>query len=387
MRHRIFTTILIVLWITTYAAVTWAEQNPAAGITQGEFALHLVKALGWDAGLPQEAKDRDLLVVLLGRRYFKFEAEEHYDTKRDNVSVRSLRIFGPYSGNGWVSGVAVPSTVHLRIFLPLEGDYVLKVAIKGDGQKWSIGDKAFTVGSGGSFREIEAGTVHLTSGPQNITVELPPEGAVDYLILSSPSLPPLEPAGGWRFKQPLNLADVAHITVTALGLESKFAADQKTKPIIIPVAEAIELPPTASTATINYYGQFVAKKWLRAGFKNITAEVPIKIMDAGVYGVRVRYLGEKFSAYLDDEKLGGKGKPYFEWIDSGNHQLSQGIHKLILDISPSDGVDVVELTKRQSSPEDYLSVAGLKGDPSAPVTVKEADSLIGSLVERLKARK
>lgn len=387
MQRLTFSVIFFVLWVISFTAGALAAQNPVSGITQGEFALRLVKALQREGGLPSEPKERDLLVVLLGKRFFKFEAEEHYDTKQDNVSVRTFGIFGPFSGNGWVSGIAVPTKVHLTLFLPLEGDYSLKVAAKGDGQKWSVGGKTFTVSAGASFREVEAGEVHLMAGTQTITVELPPEGAVDYLVLAASPLPPLEPSGGWRFKEPLRLADFAQIAVSSLGLENSFPADSSAKPIITPVAEAIALPPTASTATVNYYGQFVAKKWLRAGFKSITAEVPLQIEDDAVYGVRVRYLGERFSALLDDVKLSRKGKPYFEWIDLGSHRLSKGTHKLALEISPSDGVDVVELTRKKSSLADYLFVAGVKGDPAAPVSATEADTLISTLVERLKAGK
>ena len=77
---------------------------------------------------------------------------------------------------------------------------------------------------------------------------------------------------------------------------------------------------------------------------------------------------------------------YFDWVDLGDHQLSKGTNTLTLDIAPSDGVDVVELTPKKSSSEDYLAVLGLKGDPSKAVTAAEVDALIASLQQRYKGR-
>jgi hypothetical protein len=377
------------LLLATGGTSSWAAQDTAptaVGITQAEFAGRLIKALHWEAGLPAKPKDRDLLVILLGKRYFKFEAEEYYNARTDNVSVRRYNLFGPFSGNGWVSGIAQPTTVHLGIFLPIEGNYTLTVSGKGDGQQLTIADKTLTVNCGGAFHDVEAGTVSLKAGAHDISVVLPPEGALDYLVLSAPPLPPLEPVNGWNFKEQLTLADYARIGLTLLKLESSLPADSTRKPFTVAVADAVEVSPPATKSTVSYFGSYQAKQWVRAGFKNATLQVPVTVDQDGVYGVRVRYMGVKFSATLDDTPIAQTGKPYFDWISLGDRQLSKGSHNLTLDLAPSDGVDVVELTPKKSSPSDYLALLGAQGDPRKVVTATEADALIASLVQRFKGR-
>ena len=387
MRLRLVGLGVFLLMLTTVGATPWAAQEPGDGITQAEFAARLIKAFHWEGGLPQKPKDRDFLVILLGKRYFRFEAEDCYNAKTDNVSVRKYKLFGPFSGTGWVSGVAVPSAAHLTVFLPVEGNYTLSVSGKGDGQKWTVADKTFTVNCGGAFHEQEVGSVALKAGTHEITVALPPEGAVDYLVLSAPPLPPLEPANGWNFKGRLTLADFAKIGLSLLRLESSLPVDGSRKPTTVAVADAVqEVPPPAATTAVDYFGRFTAKRWVRAGYKTLSLPVPISVDQEGVYGIRVRYLGTKFSATLSDSAISRTGKPYFDWVDLGDHQLAKGINNLTLEIAPSDGVDVVEIVPKKSSSADYLALLGLEGDPNRVVTSTEADALIASLQKRYKGR-
>lgn len=389
MRLRLVALGVFLLTLTMAGTTVWAAQDSGQtgdGITQAEFASRLIKAFHWEGGLPAKPKDRDYLVILFGRRYFKFEAENCYNAKTDNVSVRTYKLFGPFSGTGWVSGVAVPTTVHLTVFVPLEGTYNLSVSGKGDGQKWTIADRTLTVDCGGTFHEVGGGSVALKAGTHEITVTLPPEGAIDYLTLSAPQLPPLEPVNGWSFKERFTLADFAKIGLSLLKLESALPADPARKPTTVTVADAAQVSPPATTTTVDYFGKFTAKRWVRAGYKSLSLSVPISVEQEGVYGIRVRYLGVKFSATLDDTTLSATGKPYFEWVDLGNHQLTRGSHNLTMEIAPSDGVDVVELIPRKSSPDDYLALLGLKGDPHRVITAAEVDSLITSLQQRYKGR-
>lgn len=389
MRLRLVALGMFLLILTTGWAISRAAQETGSttgAISQAEFAGRLIKAFHWEAGLPAKPKDRDYLVILLGKRYFKYEAEEYYDAKRDNVSVRRYSLYGPFSGNGWVSGVATPTTVHFSVAVPIEGTYTLTVSGKGDGQKWTIADKTISVNCGGTFHDVEAGSISLKAGSHDITVVLPPEGAIDYLVLSAPPLPPLEPVSGWNFKGKLTLADFAKIGLTLLKLESSLPADPARKPSTIAVADVTDVLPPATTTNIDYYGRFTAKRWVRAGYKNLSLQVPVAVEQDGVYGIRVRYVGTKFTANLDDTTFNLSGTPYFDWISLGDQQLSKGTHYITMDIAPSDGVDVIELTPKKSSPADYLALLGLQGDPQKAVTSAEADSLIVSLQQRFKGR-
>lgn len=381
---------LMVLFLSVAGVVAGAPQKPGGTpdvVKQGEFAAKLVSVFQWGGGLPKEAKESDYLAILGGKRTFKFEAEDYYGKKTDNALVRNYPLYGPFSGKGWVSGVTVPTTVHFNIFLPLEGEYQFSVAARGDGQSWSVADKVFKVSPGGALREVAVGKVYLKAGQQKITAELPPEGGIDYLSLTAPPLAPIEPFGGWRFGSPLRRGELAEIAASLLGWESELQPDKSATPKTIAVYEAAELPPTATTTTTAYLGQFSAKKWVRAGFGGAKVDVPLTIEAKGVYAIKIRYLGDTLTAVLDGEKIARTGKPYLDWVDLGLRRLGEGTHMLQLDIPASCGADVVVLERRKSSPADYMALVGLHGDPSSSVGRAEAEKVLTSLVERFKGRK
>lgn len=379
-----------VLMVLCAGVVMGASQKPGETddiMKQGEYAAKLVSVFHWEKGLPKEPAEKDYLAILGGKRTFKFEAEDYYNVKTDNVSVKKYPLFGPFSGRGWVSGVSVPTTVHLKFFLPLAGEYTLSVAAKGDGQKWSVGDKVFKVSTGKTMREVVAGAVFLQAGPQEITIELPPEEGIDYIILAAPSFSPIEPRHGWRFNSSLHLGELAEVAASLLGWEAELPPDKTEKPKTIAVYEAAELPPTVAATDLKIYGEFSAKKWIRAGYGGSSVEVPLTLDKDGVYDLKIRYKGDKLVASLDGEKIEKTGKPYLDWVELGRFRLDQGPHKLHLDISPDGGVDVVVVEKRKSSPADYMELVGLHGDPGAAVSRAEAEKILTSLVERFKERK
>lgn len=376
-----------------------ADQTPTAGsaadekkplpkneiIKQREFVRMLVSGLRWQQGLPKKPSDSDYLDILGGRRSFLFEAENHH-ARNDNVFVKEYDRDGSFSGRGWVSGVSVPSTVHFSVHIPVEGDYVLSVSVKGEPQVWSIGGRTFKVAGGDHFTEKEAGTVHLAAGNLEFTVEMPAHGGIDCFTLDAPPLTSIEPLEGWRLDAPLTLLDVAHTTTALLDWE-KGLPDDAAKGITIPISEAVPLPPHVSRTTANYLGPFSSKEWVRAAAnQGAVLRVPLIMGDSAAYDIRVRYMGETLTAELDGRKFVKPGKPYLDWISLGLNRLKIGAHTLTLKLLPGAGVDVVTLVKRKSAPADYLKLAGIEGSPGDKVTRGQAEKFITSFVERFKER-
>jgi hypothetical protein len=355
-------------------------------VTQGEFASRLVAALGWRTGLPEEPKEKDYLAILSGKRNFRFEAEETYNATTDNVTIRGYSLYGPFSGQGWLSGVADTTEAHFTVFIPRDGEYLFKVAAKGDGQKWSLAGRDFTVSAKG-LSEAVAGTVHLRSGSHIVTAVIPPEGGVDYLAFEAPAQPAIEPLGGWRFAAPLKMGDVAEVAAALLGLDRLLPDDTSVAPLLVSVADVALFPPSAQPTTIGYLGTFLSKSWVRADFRDARLEIPLRIKALAVYGIRVRYLGELFNGELDGEKLGRPGKPYLDWVELGLFRLAIGERKLVVQLPPSGGIDVGELRRKKSSPTDYMTLAGFTGDPAATVDRAALDSLLLPLVARFQGRK
>jgi len=375
----------LILDISCSIAADKKNAKKSAFITHGEFVTDLVTAMGWDAGLPLKPREKDYLAILSGKRFFKFEAEKYYAAQTDNVSVRNYALLGPFSGSGWVSGIASPTTAHFKVLLPIGGIYSLTVAAKGDGQKWQVGGKEFTVSTGSKIAEAKVADISLNAGFQEINVVLPPDGAVDYFILDAPTLRAIAPIDGWETKSVFNHGDLAEVTVALLGLESNLPDDGK--PIVFPVADVAELPVSAKITTVDYLGKPLAPKWVRADYRGAQLEVPFTVDKDGAYRIRIRALGDTISAEVDSDKVKGNGKPYLEWVDLGLFRLDQGSHKLLINLKTNQGVDVAEIAGKKSSPAEYMAVSAIKGEPDAPVKRTDLDKILASLVDRFKERK
>lgn len=377
---------LLVLSATVGDAVAGSKPDTSAQeVTQRDFVRMLVSAFKWDKGLPEKPADKDYLAILGGRRSMHFEAEEFYSAKTDNATVMNYELYGPFSGNGWVSGVALPTTVHFKLFIPLEGEYALNVVSKGDGQIWSAGGKKLKV-TGKHLREEVAGKVHLKAGEQEISVELPPEGAVDSFSLQAPQLAAIEPLDGWRLDAPLTLGAFAEIAGSLLSWEKAITEDSEYKPLNVEIAKAASIPQGAQATTIDYLGRFEAEKWVRAGRSGARVVVPLIITDSAPYQLKVRFLGEAVAAELDGKRIEKAGKPFLDWVDLGVTRLKRGAHTLILRLPPNGGVDILNLVKLKSSPQDYMKLVGIEGTPDDRVSPSRAERLLTSLAERFEER-
>ena len=377
-------TLFVLLAGTAGHSVAAAKQE---SITQRDFMAMLIKAFRWDKGLPAIPADRDYLAIMGGHRALHFEAEDHYSVKTDNAVVRNYLLYGPFSGNGWVSGVAVPTTVTFKLFLPLEGDYALTVSSKGDGQIWSAGEKKFKISTGERLRQETVGTVRLKAGEQELSVELPPEGAIDFFRLDAQKLAAVEPVEGWRLDAPLTLGTFAEITASLLPWERAMPEDPGVQPVKISVSDAAPIPQGAQATAIDYLGSFESAKWIRAGRSGARIVVPLIVADSALYRLKARLLGEKVEAELDGRKIQLDGKAYLDWVDLGVSRLRVGAHTLILRLPPNGGIDVITLTKMKSSPQDYMKLAGVEGGADDRVSKAQAERLLTSLVERFEVRR
>ncbi|AJE03202.1 hypothetical protein GPICK_07385 [Geobacter pickeringii] len=384
LRSMAMTMVSLSLAVAAFAVPVAAADKEQPAVTQGELAMRLVKELGLEKGLPAEPKPSDYQTILGGRRQYRFEAEDVYDAEGDSVSVKNYPLYGPFSGRGWVSGLAVATTVKFTVFLPRDGEYQLKVSSRGDGQIWQAGGRELPVSTGGAFREAVAGRIPLKAGTQIITVQLPPEGGVDWFALAADDLPPVEPLAGWRPDAPLTWGEMAEVFAALLGAERKLPMDKGVGSRTIAAHGVARLPVGAAVTTATFLGPFTPPQWVRAGAGGAVIEVPLVLDATGVYDLRVRLLGEPVIMDLDGRRFERPGKPFLAWYDLGTMRLREGRHLLKLVLPPMGGVDVVEIVKRKSSPADFLAVVGLTGNPQAPVSRAEFENTLNGMLSRLR---
>ena len=367
-------------------AIGAAESKPTT-VTQGEFAARLVKELGLATGLPAEPKPADYRLVLAGKRSFRFEAEEVYNAEGDGVSLKNYPLYGPFTGVGWLSGIAESVTVRFNVLLPRDGDYLLKAVSRGDGQRWTAGGREFTLSTGAGLREGVAGTVPLKAGKQEISVKLPPEGGVDSFSLVADDIPAAEPMAGWRFDAHLTWGELAEVLAPLLGIEQNLPVASDAGPRIVAVHGAAKLPAGVEATDASFLGAFTPPKWVRAGVAGAVVEVPLDIAETGVYGLRIRLLGKKLALELDGKRFERQGKPFLDWYDLGVQRLRQGRHLMKIELPPLGGVDVIEIVKRKSSTADYLRATGLPGTPQGELTPTELDAVLPGVLNRLRGAK
>lgn len=96
--------LVIFVALVLFAAPAWPAEKVETVFTQKNLAHMIVNQFGWGDGLPKEPVDRDYLVILNGRRTFRFEAENAYNPTTDRVTLAEYNLYGPFSGKGWLLG-------------------------------------------------------------------------------------------------------------------------------------------------------------------------------------------------------------------------------------------------------------------------------------------
>ncbi len=356
-------------------------------LKQLDLARKIVDALGFGEGLPDKPVEKDYLQILGGNRTFKFEAEDTFDQQSDPIAVRDYPLYGAFSGKGWVHGTTTQLAVHFKVFIPVSGKYTLKVAAKGDNQLWSIAGKAFRLNTGDKFTENTLGQLFIPAGELEFNAVIPPAGGIDYFSFSAPSYAPIEPFAGWAPTKPLTAAAVNEVVSSILGLEPLLPDDTGYGAKIIEAISLPKLPETVHKTDNQVLGKPVAAKWLRAFQTGAKIAVPLEIDSSSVYRIRVRAVGTEISAGFGQRKVTATLKPELEWADLGTFRLPKGLNTLELQLPPTGGVDIIEVTRKLSSPADYAAITKSDKKGDSLVSPEELDKTIKSLQSQFKERR
>jgi hypothetical protein len=81
------------------------------------------------------------------------------------------------------------------------------------------------------------------------------------------------------------------------------------------------------------------------------------------------------------------GKPYLDWVDLGTFRLHKGSSNIQLRLPPTGGIDVIEISRKLSTPAAYAAVTKSKKASDALIRPEELNPLIKSLQEQFKERK
>jgi hypothetical protein len=363
-----------------------AADPPAATVKQLDLAKKLIDTFGWSEGLPENPGEKDYLAILNGNRTFRFEAEEIYDRQSDAVSIRNYPLFGAFTGSGWIHGSSTPTAVHFRAFIPVSGTYTLLAAASGGEQLWSVAGRAFKVKFGESLKEGKIGQLFVPSGYLDFNTLIPPAAGLDYVIFTAPALAAIEPAAGWNFNAPLTAAALAETTAALLGSE-QLLPDDGTYARKTVEASSSPLPAGVQLTETQIYGKPVSAKWVRATPVPLPLSIPVTVDKNGVYHIRMRCMGGDIVAGFGPRKITLPAKPYLDWVDFGTFRLQKGTHSLAVQLPPSGGIDLIEISRKLSNPADYLAISKLGIKEDAAIRPEELDRIMKLLQEQFKERK
>jgi hypothetical protein len=380
--------ILVITLLTLSNSYSWgADSLPA--FTQKDFSRMILEKFGWSDGLPKESADRDYLLILGGKRSFRYEAENSYNALTDRVTVRNFPMFGEFTGKGWLLGVSDETSATFTILLPLAGEYDVKAVIKGSGFVWNINGKEYRADAKSEkFQETEIVRVPLQAGSVTIKLAIPPEGAIDSFSLTSSDHTPIQPFLGWRFREALTAAHMAEVAVAMTNRYSQLPdAGPTLSPAPLAVIEKAELPPTAAATTASFLGTYAASKWIRADYRGATLQIPVVVAETGYYGLTLNAVGESISGRVNITPFKLTGKPYLGKIPAGLFRLESGDNMVSLTLPPLGGIDTIEFNKKNTTSEDFLRLAGVAGPPERLIGAQEAAAFLKTVQGTFAVRK
>ncbi|MCK4507321.1 MAG: hypothetical protein KAU27_02195 [Desulfuromonadales bacterium] len=342
-RHRIMNNInhlyltLVFLFLSTLPGY-------AAELTQRDWMVTLVDTVGWSYGLPDEPQDPDYINILTGNRELRFEAEDVYSKDEDNVSIMSFRNFGAFGGSGWLHGTRKPTAVHLRVSLPISGEYKVHAQIRQAGHQFSVDGTVIEVDAKAEFTLVSIGTFQMQSGAQEIIVTLPPGGSIDYITLKAPNLAAITPADGWQPDETLTWGVIQTTLLQLLDLAELFPSNPT--PLVFEAEELAQ--DEIKVVNIPHLGHPSGGKWLRTGPLPAKAKFPIKLAESGFYDLSLRVMGNPVAISVGGHQdINLEAKAYLDDYTFKSLFLFAGDSNITLTLPPGGGVDKLVLTGRQ----------------------------------------
>ncbi len=353
---RIFFLFLLfgLLPFTSAATAVDSKSTP----TQADLIVELVDTLGWSYGLPDEPTIEDYIMILNGRRSWKYEIEDIYIPSAEAPLLpKEIRSFGPYSGQFWQRAPAREIKADFEFLVPLPGNYEIKAALTKPGYKLSIVDTELEADGTRNFKVVSFGTVELIAGRQKMQITIPPRGGIDYLLLETTPLPAIAPHSGWQPDKELTVYELANIISQTLHLQN----------CLVPLPQVISIeaedapPPVNAKLSKDRYQGPMQGTWVKAGIRSAPYSHLFELDQPGIYDLSLNILARTDVSGLVNNRdhFNISPKPYFSFVEAGPFFFDKGVNQVDIDLPPRAGLDRFTLKPRSCSAEDYLRLTGL----------------------------
>lgn len=343
----------------------------AADLSQRQWMTMLVDAMGWGFGLPEEPQDEDYLHILEGTRVFHLEVEDLIGD-RQPVSVKAFTHYGPFEGEGWVSGISRETEATIPFLVPEEGRYRMLVRIRKAPFVFNLGELRVTAEAGDLFETVDLGELHLPAGPMEILIGFPAQGGIDSIDLIGVNRQPVAPRNGWKLDRPLSREDLSLTLLQVLGLVGTLPPKLETQVIELETDARFE---EVSAVSLSYLGRPSGGRWVRAA--NRAGSLATRLDGGeGYVAVSFRGLGEEIEIVFDERyHFVADAKSYLSDVPLGVIPLKQDGVEVRVELPPRTGADALTLTALSVVEADLTRAAGLH--PGDRVTAELAQRLLG----------
>ncbi len=289
-------------------------------ITQGEWAKHLVKAMGLEEkGIPENATVNDYISLLKGGESLYIPVEH---IQRNHFT--------------------------LDINLNNSGFYTLFVQAEAAKLILRMDESVHFVQNGnGKIGNLYAGKYILKRGSHKLTIIPQENGSFGPIYLTAPCMPKIEPLGGWQPDKILSFGDKAVTIIKALNMEDR-----------LPAEKSFKLNYTNNNGGIDFY-----------------------IPEQGVYSFYITVSNRLESEWFVDNcshasVVNSNNSSKMVWKEVGTYSLASGQHTLTIKVAKGEINGDILIVKRETSLINYMNLLKklnpIEGEINENVTMEVA---------------
>ncbi len=356
------------IWPMIAAAMLAA---PAASgqqsVTQAEWIAFLARYTGLQYHLSGPATVTRYIDILSRPGFIGIEAEKA-DFSTGLSPSRSLR-YGEPSADVWLEAGTEGGLASYRFSIPNRREYLLEGIIRGGSQTWKLGDQTMEVPDTGKndFTQVRTGEIVLDPGEHELSVVVPAEGGIDRIELITSGIPAISPAEGFEPQEYLRYRLKAETIIRAIDSFN-----------LLPVSPGYyellegekfrEISGKYAVSEDESRGSLSEDAWLRSQTGGAHPSYRFNLPSNGIYLFKARLLGQ--GRIIADFNR-GRTRFFFpadspehpSWVEVGTFYLPGGEHNLAFELPAGSGLDVIEITRLASKPEDFLTLLLLLGFP------------------------
>ncbi len=385
--------IAVILALLPAVFIMLGVQHAWAGpITQAAWARLLVGAMGISEAVDPSGQDDAALIEFLSGTPAPAIRVWAASAKPFPSGVQSV----PGDGGDGKEGVRVgneTASVRYLIRVPQPGIYALRFVGAGDLQRWRmdggearlgqpsgrLSDMAASLGAEKEMGDL-LGYFLLPAGEHQVTVEIPPGGALGRFDLLRQPFPHVVPPGGWRPEAPLTFGVKAVTMVQAMQIEHELPDISKWRVQREGERYDADLLPARQTneGTRDKPSEGALVQGTESGSRVLYR---VQVPQPGTYTLLARVTGTGSGRLLLNDSVERAWRApdpadRLVWNDLATLPLGGGAQGLDVRLDAGAGLDVLRLVYRDPSPEASLllleDLGFRESDPEAVVSTAAA---------------